>query len=88
MKSFLIKAGIYAAIALAFIALFLRGFKLSVDNSVIYSCIATIIGGFVYEIVKSVIKKEKPVLSEGLGAAMTGSIVMGFIIYGIHLLIG
>lgn len=88
MKSFLIKAGIYAAIALAFIALFLRGFKLSVDNSVIYSCIITVVGSFVYELVKSVIKKEKPIFSENVGAALAGSVVMGFIIYGIHLLIG
>ena len=88
MKDFFKRAILFAVICAALIGLMILITPLSVDNCVLYPVLFCILLGVLYEFWKAHKEGRNPILSEGWGAAIFGSIVAGFIIYGIHLLIG
>lgn len=88
MKDFFKRAILFAVFCAALIGLMILITPLSFDNCVLYPVLFCCVIGIPYEFWSAHRQERKPVISEFVGAAWFGSIVAGFIIYGIHLLIG
>lgn len=87
MKGFFKRVGIFAILNAVLIELLKTVSSMTIDSCVIYCTLFCIVIGVVYELYDSIKKGTKPSLAEMGGATIFGSIVAGFIIYGVHLIV-
>lgn len=86
MKNFFKRAGLFAIANAVLIGLAALITKISLDTCIVISCIFLCFIGLPYEFYLAHKEGRRPDIGEGWGAAVFGSIVAGFIIYGIHLI--
>ena len=85
-KYFFKRAGQFTALNAVLIGLSALVTKCSLDSCIILCCLFCIVIGLPIEFLIADKESRRPDIAEGWGAAIFGSIVAGFIIYGIHLI--
>jgi len=86
MKNFFKRAGLFAVANALLIGLLALVTKLTLDTCIILSCIFFCFIGLPYEFYLAHKEERRPDIGEGWGAAVFGTLVIAFIIYGIYLL--